>query len=645
MGRGFLASLVRPFYGIRMKRFSLTIGKDVLLLALAGCCILSAGQGAPPPAPVAWQRPDVPRHYPHIRVALLAYSGNPMGAFEDRLLRESVDLVVANGAYLKHLHAVAPDTPALLYTNTSNLYLDLLTDWLTYADAHGLDRDGAFYHAARPVPFRGDSPSSQPVTWFWGVYRGGRSPHDLTSAVRGKGGTVRFPPGGEALYAGYPERFREINVRVTSPAGDGWAATLEYARAVDDDGRPAAWAALPARDETERFGRSGQLVFDPPADWKPASVGGSARLYYVRFRTVRTGTAPVVSALLGRDYVGANGTTAGTIPVFDEQADANGDGYLDDAEYARRAPGKDARFRYEGRVLTETYGQMRYSTRPADAGFRAWCVERHRRVLRELPLAGGFFMDNSGGKVPVRPADVREPLTKYGEELGTLVGAVREGVAPRLVLANTVGGYANADEVVRHNPTYFEEFAIRPQSHPWSFFEDLAALVAKRTALTTPAPYAVLDSHPQKGDQLDPRLQLTTLAYYYLLADPDSTFLMLYGGVEPGTPWRRHWVPAAAFDVGRPAGPWSVRDTGPDPAKPVLTYKVYQRRYEKALVLFKPLSYARAVRETPSAGDETATRHDLGGTYRPLQADGTLGAAVTSVTLRNGEGAILVKTE
>src|SRR5205807_9915166 len=62
-------------------------------------------------------RPDVPRHYPHIRIALLAYHGNPMGAFEDRLLRESVDLVVAEASYLQHIQQVAPKTPALIYTN------------------------------------------------------------------------------------------------------------------------------------------------------------------------------------------------------------------------------------------------------------------------------------------------------------------------------------------------------------------------------------------------------------------------------------------------------------------------------------------------------------------------------------------------
>src|SRR5262249_36730367 len=110
----------------------------------------------------------------------------------------------------------------------------------------------------------------------------------------------------------------------------------------------------------------------------------------------------------------------------------------------------------------------------------------------------------------------------------------------------------------------------------------------------------------------------------------------------PSTSWTRHWSPAAAFDVGQPIGEKSVRVTGADPAAPALTYKVYQRQYGNALVLYKPLSYTRGV-GTGGLGDATATAVALGGTYRPLHADGTLGAPVTSVTLRNGEGAILVK--
>ena len=55
--------------------------------------------------------PVVPRHYAHIRYAALAYSGNPMGAAEAALLRNSVDLVVPNIRYLARIDASAPHTP------------------------------------------------------------------------------------------------------------------------------------------------------------------------------------------------------------------------------------------------------------------------------------------------------------------------------------------------------------------------------------------------------------------------------------------------------------------------------------------------------------------------------------------------------
>src|SRR5262249_35738633 len=224
----------------------------------------------------------IPRHYPHIRIALLAYGGNPMGAFEDKLLKESVDLVVPHFTYLKHIHAVAPDTPALIYTNTSNLYLELLTDWLTFADEHGYPREAAFYHVAKALPFKGDSPSSQPVTWFWGVYQGERSFKNLTTAAHNKKERLAFGGTGNSLCLGYPDKFREINLELSKGAAGGWSAVLEYASGVDTSGLPTSWAQLPIlTDTTKSLAQAGQFTFDPPSDWKPASIAGSAKVFYV----------------------------------------------------------------------------------------------------------------------------------------------------------------------------------------------------------------------------------------------------------------------------------------------------------------------------------------------------------------------------
>jgi hypothetical protein len=157
------------------------------------------------------------------------------------------------------------------------------------------------------------------------------------------------------------------------------------------------------------------------------------------------------------------------------------------------------------------------------------------------------------------------------------------------------------------------------------------------------APNAVLDSLPTGGSPSDPRTQLATLAYYYLLANPKYTFLDFFGGFEPSTEWDRHWTAAVNYNVGQPQGSWSLFASGRDPADHRLTYHIYERSYTNALILYKPLSYSPTGWTQSTLGDTSATTHLLHGAYRQLRADGTLGLVVTTVTLRNGEGAILVK--
>jgi hypothetical protein len=599
-----------------------------------------------PPKTVAnpMHEPPIPRHYSHIRIAMLAYAGNPMGKVEDDLLKNSVDLVVPNTGYLKHIHDVSPKTPSLIYSNCSNLYLELLTDWLAHADAHNMSREAAFYHASHALPFKGDSPSSCPVTWFWGVYRGGNSLADLTSAAHSKTGKVDFAGNSESLYLGYTDRFREITLDLTSGAKAGWSAVLEYAKTVDKNDKPTDWATLKTiSDSTKSLTQSGMIEFDPPSDWKAGSVGNSAHLFYVRFRTTANGTAPVAHTILGRDFVGAKGTTEGVIPAFDTEADKNKDGYLDDAEYAKRKPGKDARFLYESRIYNGGYGQMRFCTNPGNKDLHKWAVDWNQRLLDKWPLAGGLFMDNSSGKPQVKATDAVESPANYSAEYGEMLQTIWKAIEPKWVLANTGGGFASAEPVIQQSPAYFEEFAIRPLSHGWSAFDDLAGMIDRRHLLTNPPPLAVIDSHSQGGKQDDPRVLIGVLAYYYLLANPDTDFLMFFGGQDPNGAWSKHWTAAVAYDVGKPAGKWSEFATGPDPSNKDLTYKVLQRTYSNALILYKPLSHVRGNRKPPDIGEESATKHELKGSYRPLLADGTLGSPVTSISLRNGEGAILIK--
>ncbi len=593
--------------------------------------------------------PNIPRHYSHIRIAQLAYTGTPItNSFEQNLLKNSVDLVVPNPRFLTTIEEVAPDTPQLIYSNVSNLYQQLLIDWLNYADRLGVARELAFYHVTEATAFQGSSPSSQPVTWFWGTYQwsGNNTPTDVTSAARaGRNFFVQFGAAGTNTAIGYLEKFREMNITLTRAASTGWSGVWEYVAATDSNGQPTEWKSLPLiQDSTNALRSSGRITFDPPTDWVPAAlVSGGDRLFYVRFR-VTQGTAAQGAELfsvLGRDYVGANGRSSGVIPAFDYTADVDGDGYLNDTEYANRQPGMDARFVYESRLFYPYYGQMRFVTNPSASAVRRWAADYHVRLLEAHPLADGIFMDNATGKVPFPGVSVLEPTATFSEESGALMAAVSRAIAPKWVLANTAGGATTADAITRHSAGVLEEFLLRPLAAHWSQVLDAAELVNRRLNSEN-RPYVVLDSTPQGGSRFDGRTQIATLAYYYLLADPDRTFLMFYGGDSPSSSWTSRWSPAVEVNVGAPTGSMQIFATGNDPANSALTYRVYARDYENALILYKPLSYTLG-QGTGTTTNATATTHQLDGTYRIVNTNGTLGAFVTSITLRNGEGAILLK--
>jgi hypothetical protein len=592
--------------------------------------------------------PALAKKFTHIRIAQLAYSGTPIGALEIEKLKNAVDLVIPNSALMGTIDAANPALPQMLYTNVSNLYLDVLRDWLDYADMNNTSREMAFFHVAEATPWQGNSPSSIPVTWFWFASRGrtdGSAVTNVTAMARGtQSGGFAFGAVDEAVTLGYTERFREINVALTKPASGSFAGVWEYAAAVDANGVVTQWNTLTAvSDSTNLLKQSGKIQFDPPADWVSGkTVGTNQRLFAVRFR-VTTGTiseSPVAQSLLGRDYVAANGGTKGTIPAFDSSADRNSDGYLNDAEYATRRAGADARFRYETRLFYPYYGQQRFIVNPASSAIKKWAADYHQRLLAATPLADGLFIDNSHGKLPFAGVNVIEGTQTYTADSANLVGAVWRAVNPKLVVANTVGSIAEADLIAGQSAAVFEEFLLRPSEASWSTVETVADIVRRRLAANG-SPYVILDSYPGSTSVTDPRTQIGTLAYYYLFADPNRTMLMFYGGYQPNADWDLGWIDAAEVNVGLPISDRTVFARGADPQNLSLEYRVYAREYGNALVLYKPRSYFQGT--TGTTADATATTHQLGGSYRALHADGTLGPVITQITLRGGEGTVLMK--
>ena len=593
---------------------------------------------------------DIPRHYSHIRYASLAYNGTPMDATTSSLLQSSVDLVVPNTRYLGQINSVAADTPQLIYSNVSNLYLDLLTDWLAFADKRKLSRENAFYHVTQATAFSGNSPSSIAVDRFWNVQTGNTNLTSLTvAAQQTKPSDMPLGGAGDSLYLGYPEKFRELNITVGKAPGAAWKGVWEYASAVDATGKPIAWKTLKlVSDATKGLQQGGRITFDPPAGWKAGNIAGSsANLFHVRFRTTKgsASDAPALTTIRGRDYVNANGGFSGTIPAFDARADRNGDGYLSDAEYAKRRPGMDARFRHETRLFYPGYGQMRFATNPGGAGVADWTTDYHLRMLQALPLADGIMMDNSLGRLPNLQASIAEQTDTYTYDFTAMLGQMSRAIYPRRIVANTAGGGVTAASLVDQQVAgSIEEFALRPMESTWSQFRSTASDIGRRLASLDAGKFLVLDTYSNGGGSpTDPRTRMSALAYYYLLADPNSTYLMTWGGEEPNSSWDRHWFAAIARDVGKPTSSWMQTASGTDPSDSRLGYQVFGRSYENALALYKPRSYTAGV-GTGGIGDATSTTHQLDGNYRVLNSDGTLGPVTNTITLKNGEGVVLIRS-
>jgi hypothetical protein len=160
---------------------------------------------------------------------------------------------------------------------------------------------------------------------------------------------------------------------------------------------------------------------------------------------------------------------------------------------------------------------------------------------------------------------------------------------------------------------------------------------------------------PRDGVPGSDRGKIFMLALYYLVHNENTWFLYEtvnnhgMGVTAHLSEW--NWNPAVEFDIGQPEPvPDGLTDfdgrsgttehyvfaQGSDPWQPQLTYRVFARRFSNALVLAKMLP------EGSITTDLSITTHQLDGSYAILQADGTLGAIVTSIDLRNNEGAILI---
>ena len=128
--------------------------------------------------------------------------------------------------------------------------------------------------------------------------------------------------------------------------------------------------------------------------------------------------------------------------------------------------------------------------------------------------------------------------------------------------------------------------------------------------------------------------EIDALATFYTYASPGDYFCLQ--NTNDGNLQTTAWFPALTTNIGTPLGPATVVASGTDSlGNP---WQVFERKYSDGIVLYRPIaSYDE------NLGSGSTVTVSLGGSYEPLNADGSLGSFTSSVSVGNGQGIVLVE--
>jgi hypothetical protein len=238
---------------------------------------------------------------------------------------------------------------------------------------------------------------------------------------------------------------------------------------------------------------------------------------------------------------------------------------------------------------------------------------------------------------------------RYEADYTSLLAAIKRELGDKTVMLN-IAEYmkefdrANAAAAGAVHLEMFNNPMRSQMNERWRWVEELRSLGVD-VDLVGPYPATWADQHSSeypKGNYASSgdRLQMWELASYYMVVgkSPDGLYFHM---VAPNwqTPLTDYWLPALEANIGHPVSARSEKAQGTDPTGQ--PYTIYQRDFDRALVLIR----SQRGWGTQNYKDATAVEVSLpsGETWLPLKADGTLGASVTKVKLRNSESLILVK--
>jgi hypothetical protein len=316
---------------------------------------------------------------------------------------------------------------------------------------------------------------------------------------------------------------------------------------------------------------------------------------------------------------------------------------IEDAFLHRSGAARDS----AGRKVVAIWDSQRWMINPGDAGARAYQVDRFQRITA---TEGGAFVDEASSDMTGHTAGTIEyPLAaSFEAPMTATFAAIKHGMGNKTLMLNTAEYTkpfdranvlaAGAVHMERMNNAFFSGTA-----QTWQWIESLTSqgvLVDFVTIYSSQYVNTIPNTYPHGNSATGAqRMKLWELASYYMVVPSTPQNLVLQLENAWSSPYSSLWIRAQEANIGHPVSARVLASRGTDPLGNA--YALYSRDMEKALVIMR----VNQGWGSHSYTDGTAVTVPLPTTdqWVPLNADGTLGSPVTSVTLRNVEAAILLK--
>jgi hypothetical protein len=308
------------------------------------------------------------------------------------------------------------------------------------------------------------------------------------------------------------------------------------------------------------------------------------------------------------------------------------------------------------RIQIFIWDSGRWVINPADPGLRAYQVQRMNDIIASNTYGGyepdGVFFDEhsswdfDGRLDQYNMREYSGALDQPAAYMNDIIGLLQIeknalGSGKSIMLNIAEFRTENDFQMAMAGGAGFLEMLNNPLldgiSDKWDWIDRILSNGAFATfSFEASAPTNYTPGNSASGNA---RLLLASLANYYMVVPNPPANLTYHSDSGLSSPFEQNWLSAIETEIGSPFGVRSIYSQGTDPNG--WSYRVWARDFGNALVLVRPI----AAWNYQTFDDTTAVTVTLpaGDTYLPLNSDGTLGAPVNSITLRNAEAAILIK--